>query len=108
MFKLAKNPEFTHDVPVLIPCDGGHVEQSLRVRFRALSADEINSHDMSGNGLDAYLRAVCVRFEDVVDEDGIPIPPSDELTTKLLGMSFVRVALVRAYSIAMSRAKTGN
>jgi hypothetical protein len=108
MFKITKNPEFTHDVPVLVPCDGGHVEQSLRVRFRAISVDEMNTHSMYGDGQETYLRAVCVRFEDVADDDGQPIPPSEELTTKLLAIPFVRVALIRAYTLAMSKAKTGN
>lgn len=107
-FKIIENPEFTHDVPVLIPCDGGHVEQSLKVRFRAISVDEMNTHTMYGDGQEAYLRAVCVRFEDVVDGEGVPVPPSDELTTRLLGVPFIRVALIRAYTMAMSKAKTGN
>lgn len=107
MFKITKNPEFTHEVPVLVPCDGGHVEQTLKVRFRAIDVDEGNSL-LTESGQEAYLRAVCVRFEDVVDEDGTPIPPSDELTSQLLAKSFVRVALFRSYSLAMAKAKQGN
>lgn len=107
MFKIAKNPEFTHEVPVLVPCDGGHVEQSLKVRFRALDVDEANSL-LNEAGQEAYLRAICVRFEDVVDEDGTAIPPSHELTNTLLAKAFVRVALFRAYSLAMAKAKQGN
>lgn len=107
MFKITKNPEFTHEVPVLIPCDGGHVEQMLKVRFRAIDVDEGNSL-LTDSGQEAYLRAICVRFEDVVDEDGNTIPPSDELTNMLLKKAFVRVALFRSYSLAMAKAKAGN
>jgi hypothetical protein len=109
MFKIVQNPEFTHTVPVMVPVDGGHVEQSLKCRFRVLPADEIDSHDLATPaGTEAYLRAICVRFEDVCGDDGQPIPPSDALTDQLLGITFVRIALVRAYTEAMAKAKRGN
>jgi hypothetical protein len=110
MFKLTKaNPEFTHTVHVQVPVDGGHREETLKCRFRALPADALSVHDtVSEQGTDAYLRAICVRFEDVVDDDGNPIPQSDELTNMLLGLSYVRMALIRTYTAAMIKARLGN
>jgi hypothetical protein len=108
-FKIAKSPEFTHKVAVQVPIDGGHKEETLKCRFRALSADEMSQHDlMTAEGTEAYLRAICVSFEDVVDEDGQPLEHSDQLKNTLLGIPFVRIALVRAYSAAMAKAKLGN
>lgn len=109
MFKIVKNPEFTHKVPVQVPVDGGFSEQTLRCRFRVLSADEMAIHNLETvEGTESYLRAICARFEDVADEDGQIIPHSDELMTQLLGISYVRMALIRAYTAAMSKARLGN
>jgi len=109
MFKIAKNPEFTHKVPVQVPVDGGHEEQVLKCRFRVVPPETISIHDlMTAEGTESYLRAICVRFEDVVDEEGTPIPHSDALTDQLLAVPFVRLALVRAYSAAMAKGRLGN
>ena len=108
MFKIARNPEFTHDIIVMVPVDNGHDEQKLRTRFRVLSADEITAHDFaSPQGIEAYLRDIVVRFEDVVDEDGKAMN-EDETKTRLLGIGFVRQALLTHYGEALRKAKTGN
>lgn len=109
MFKIAKSPEFTHKVTVQVPVDGGHQEQTLKCRFRVISAETLALHDlMTAEGTESWLRAICVRFEDVVDDDGQPVEQSDDLTNTLLGIPYVRLALVRAYTVAMSKAKLGN
>jgi hypothetical protein len=109
MFKIAKSPEFTHKVAIQVPVDGGHQEQTLKCRFRVVSAETLALHDlMTAEGTESYLRAICVRFEDVVDDDGQPVEHSDELTNQLLGIPFVRLALIRAYTAAMAKAKLGN
>ena len=109
MFKIATNPEFTHKVPVQVPVDGGHKEETLRCRFRVISAETLAVHDlMTAEGTESYLRAICVRFEDVVDDQGQPVEHSDELTNQLIGIPFVRLALVRAYTAAMAKGRLGN
>lgn len=108
-FKIAKNPEFTHKVPVQVPVDGGHKEEVLKCRFRVVAAETLALHDlMTAEGTESYLRAICVRFEDVVDEDGQPVEHSDGLTDQLLALPFVRLALVRAYTAAMAKGRLGN
>lgn len=109
MFKVIERPEFTHTVPVLVPVDGGHEEQSLKVRFRALPDDELGTFDHDTNeGTHAFLRVAIVRIEDVVGTDGKPVPYSDALRDQLLQFPFVRVALLRAYSAAVTGARLGN
>jgi hypothetical protein len=109
MFKIVNKPEFTHTVPVLVPVDGGYDSQSLKVRYRVVPADELARHDFaSPEGTEAYLRAIVVRFEDVVDEDGNHVPHSDQLMTQLLGVAYIRMAVMRAYTEAMSKARLGN
>lgn len=109
MFKIVENPEFTHTVPVMVPVDGGYDKQTLKCRYRVLPADELTRHDtMSPEGTEVYLRAIVVRFEDVVDDAGNHLPHSDALMTKLLQVAYVRQAVMRAYTEAMSKARLGN
>ncbi len=108
MFKIQKNPEFTHEVPVMVPCDGGHEEQTVKVRFRVRSIEDLNQHDRSSpEGTEAFLRSIVVRFEDVVDEDG-PVASDADLTDRLLAVPFVRMAVVQGYFSAVNKAKLGN
>lgn len=109
MFKIAKNPQFTHAVTVLVPVDGGHEEQTLKVRFRVRSVDDLNQHDrMTPEGTEAFLRAIVVRFEDVVDETGEPVPSDEALTETMLALPYVRMAVVAGYYAAVNKAKLGN
>lgn len=102
MFKLVQSPEFSHDVPVMVPVDGGHEEQSLRIRFRV--ADGIES---SGS-VDDLLDRIVVRAENLVDDAGKPIEWSDEIRQRLLKMPFVRVAIMDAYRTAVTKVRAGN
>lgn len=109
MFKIVRNPEFTHAVPVMLPVDGGFEEQTLKCRFRLLSVDDQALHDLTTTeGTEAWLRNICVSFEDVVGEDGKPIPQSDALTSQLLGSLPVRIGLMRTYTAALAKARLGN
>jgi hypothetical protein len=109
MFKIVKNPTFTHSVPVMVPVDGGHVEQSLKVKFRVVPQDELADHDLrTPEGTESWCRAVVAEFGDIVGEDNEPLPPSDEVTNTLFRTPYVQVALIRAYALAMAKARAGN
>ena len=109
MFKIVDNPHFTHKVIVQTPIDGGHREDTFRCRFKVISTEEIADFDLDTPlGTLAFLRAICMGVEDVADEAGAQIPYSDELRDQLLSISFVRLALVRTYFAAMSKARVGN
>lgn len=110
MFKLQKNATFTHDVPVQMPVDDGHAEVMLKTKFRVLDADALRPHDDLTSELaqNAYLRAVIVGFPAVVDDDGQPIPDDDALFDRLMGLTFVRMALLRGYALAMAGARAKN
>jgi len=109
MFKLQKNPTFTHDVPVQVPVDDGHEERPLKVRYRVLGADDLRHHEMnSEEGQNAYLRAVVAGFPAVVDDDGQPIPDDDALFDQIVGLTFCRVAVMRGYQEAMTKARAKN
>lgn len=109
MFKLIRKPEFTHDVPLAMPVDGGHAEVILRTRFRALPDSDTAGFDMRrAEDAKALLRAVVVRFEDLVDDDGEPVSHSPELRDEMLDHAWIRNGLVLGYVNAVSQARVGN
>lgn len=109
MFTIVKNREFTHAVPVMVPSDGGHTEETLRCRFRAVPQADLMEFDLStADGTIGWLRTVCVSFEDVVNEAGAQMPMNDALRDEILSSSFIQIALIRHYTIAMSKARLGN
>jgi hypothetical protein len=109
MFKIIDEPEFTHEVKVLVPVDGGHQEQSFKTRFRVVPLDELEDLELATSaGQETFLRRVVVRFDDIVDAQGQPMPQSDELTNRMLATPYVRTALFRAYTAAMTKARVGN
>lgn len=102
MFKLISNPEFSHDVPVMVPVDGGHEEQTLRARFRVTDADPDTTSAVD------YLKKVFVGVEHLVDDAGSPVAWSDAVRDRLIAMPYVRLALFRAYAAATTKARLGN
>jgi hypothetical protein len=109
MFKLVANPTFKHTVPVMVPVDGGHKEQTLSVTFRALSGDEVAKFDLdTKDGSDQFLQAVVAKIDDVEDEQGKAVEYNDELRDRLFAQPYVRTAIFNSYRAAMGKAKTGN
>ncbi len=109
MFKITANPEFTHLVTVMVPQDEGHVEQPFKGRFKVLPDGEAEEFDVaSKDGLKDFLRAVWIGVEDVVDDAGKTLSWSTELREQLLGLPYVRIALLRTYMAALTKAKSGN
>ena len=109
MFKVTQNPEFTHDVPVMVPIDDGHEEQNLRTRFRVMSLDEMEAFDLSGKeGTTEFLRRAVVRFTNLADEDGNQLECTEALRDQQIDLNYVRLALTTAYTKAMYKARVGN
>ena len=109
MFKIAKTPRFTHVVPIKVPVDGGFDEQTIRATFEVITDDEFASFDtMTAEGLKDLVRKILVRLDDMVDEQGKPLPYSDDLRDQLLELPYMRLGLLRGYQAAMIGAKAGN
>lgn len=111
MFKITEHPEFTHDVPVQVPCDGGHREDMLRTRFRAISLSEGEDFDLqTKEGTTAYLQNIVVSFENLVTDETEPKPIecTDAIRDQLLDQAYIRMALTTAYMRAMHKARVGN
>jgi hypothetical protein len=109
MLKLAAVPKFTHEVKVQVPVDGGFEEQTFKATFKVLPADEVARRDlMSEKGMRDYLSEICVRFDDIADEGGNPVPFNDGLRERMLSVPYIRVALMKTYATALAGAKAGN
>ena len=59
-------------------------------------------------GTESYCRAIVVDFADIEDEEGHPIPMSDEVRNTLFRTPYIQIALIRSYTLAMAAARTGN
>jgi hypothetical protein len=109
MFKVIANPTFAHDVEVQVPVDGGYESHKLRTRFRVADFDELTGFNLSTAAEQtAYVERIVEGFENVVDGTGEPLAMNDGLRRRLLGMPFVRAAVMRAYEAAMTGARTKN
>lgn len=109
MFKIVTNPTFTHEVKVEVPGDGGFDTQSLKATYRVLPVDEAKTHDLgSADGSTAFLKAVIVRFDDLIGEDGKPVSYNEALRDRLIGLPYVRGPLAAGYFEGVGGAKRGN
>lgn len=104
MFTLIENPEFTESVPVVVP---GEAEvQRITTRFRAIDTDDINW--ASDEEVKAFLDEAVITFDDLGDDQKRPIVCTPEIRAKLLRRPYIRVALVRSYVLAVTKAASGN
>ena len=107
MFKIATSPEFTHTVRVQVPVDGGHEEQTFDCRFRVVDDPDEKSL-LAVDGVKQFLRDIIVSFDDLADAQGKPVSYSDAVRDRILALPNVRLALLRTYRNALSKAQTGN
>jgi len=111
MFKIVTNPEFTHDVTVMTPVDGGFKEETFKCRFKLLDADRIDKFSITSSfsALNAtFLKEVIVRFEDLIGDDDKPLPYNDALRDLVLATPGAQMALMQTYLTAISKVKQGN
>lgn len=110
MFVVTNEPKFTHDVKVMVPVDGGFKEQSFKATFRVLPMAELADDPMLDPGANqaATLRKVIAHLSDLVDDNQQAIEYSDSLRDQLIGVSYVRIALMQTYLAAVTKSKVGN
>ncbi|MFV0642917.1 MAG: hypothetical protein ACK5NN_00200 [Sphingomonadaceae bacterium] len=107
MFKISSDPKFTHDVKVMVPVDGGHSEQSFKVTYRVVDADEMmDTADLEGQT--ALLRRIVCHMDDLIGEDKQKVEYSDDLRDRLIRVPYIRSALLQSYLRAVTKAREGN
>lgn len=107
MFKVTTEPKFTHPVTVMVPVDGGHKEQTFTCTFRVADVEALDKLK-DEEGQKGLLQRVICGMADLVGEDDQPLPYSDELRDQLIGVPYVRLAMLVAYTGAVTKAKAGN
>jgi hypothetical protein len=108
MFTLVAEPTFQHAVPVMVPVDGGHAEQSLLVTFAVLPREEVMElFTTDQTGLEFCRRAVR-DVGDIVDGAGQPVAWDEAVKAALFSRAYVVQAMIAAYWRAISKVKAGN
>jgi len=109
MFKITDNPTFTRTVTIRVPADGGYISETLTAVFNVLPVTEMNSFDLATEkGARAFLTAAIHSLDDIGDENGKPLPYSDQLRDKVLDLPYARAALAEEYTRSVEGAREGN
>lgn len=122
-FTLAKNMRYWWPVAVRMPdphTPGKIAEQQLKVLFEPKGRDEaiasqetlaaLNTAKERADHEQSELKDVVKGWDDVVDDEGTPVPFSDEAITAALQMSWFRTGVYSAYADSLSgqEARLGN
>jgi len=109
MLKLQDNPTFTHDVTAHMPVDGGTSPQTFKATYKLLTGEELSAFDTTTPpGMQAFLQAAVVGVSDIQDDQGQPIPYSNDLRDRLIDIPPIMNALFNAYVSACAGARAGN
>lgn len=109
MFKVTKEPTFTHAVTARAPVDGGFEEQSFKATFRALDPEEADTFDLATmEGQTAFVKRIVVELHELTDAEDKPLEWNNNVFAAVLRLPWARSALTRAYFAGISGAKLGN
>jgi len=109
MFNVVTVPTFSRTVKVKVPDGDGHLEQSFKAHFKVLPSDKTEGLDWSDTtGIKAFLREALISADDLVDDKEQPMSYSEEIREGLLNLPYVRVALLKTYSLAQIQETLGN
>ncbi|HAT50746.1 MAG: hypothetical protein HQL07_04490 [Nitrospirae bacterium] len=113
MFKIQEQRTVTWPVEVRVPVSGGRFEKAeFQVDFALLDQsriDEILHAEDRPTSMDvAFLREAVTGFRDVRCEDGGEMAFSSENLGILLGIPYVRNAMIEAFFSCISGRRRGN
>ncbi|MGE0256913.1 MAG: hypothetical protein AB7N54_19990 [Alphaproteobacteria bacterium] len=109
MFRFEPKPEVLWPVTIGVPADKGlTTPHTVHVRYRVLPQEEIDEALRQPDDA-AMLAAVVTGWgDDVLDENGVPVPFTAEALKSACRWSYVRVALVDGFFRAQAGARTKN
>jgi hypothetical protein len=110
MFNVLKKATFTHDVPIMVPIDGGFEEQTLKTTFNYLDSEEVKQFDVAtASGTTAFLSAVVNAFHDLTTgANDAALPYSIEVRDALFRKQYIRQGVIAYYFEAVTKVKEGN
>lgn len=106
MLKVAKRPQWAHDITFSVPVDGGFDKQTARVTYRLLEETGIDPA-IKDDSL-VILHNVVVRMDDLADEAGNPLEWNDTVRDTLFEQPFVQAGLIKGYFRSVVGAASGN
>lgn len=106
MLKITKTPEWTHEVTVSVPVDGGFENQSCKVRFRLVDKSVLD--DAAHQDPKTMLCAVVARIDDLSDEADKPLEWNDAVRDQVFALPYAQRALITAYYASVMGAREGN
>jgi len=114
MFVLEEDPRYRWPVRFLVPVDGQHEERQFTAEFRRLDAQAVQALLNPADGAPALTDAqLCERvctgwFSDVQSPDGSAMEPTADNWQRLLRLSGMPAAVVRAWLDAERLVGEGN
>ncbi len=109
MFDISEIRTFTHDVPIIVPVDGGFEDRNLKTTFNYIDVEETQKFDLrTPEGTTAFLVRIVSMFHDLMDGEKNPVPYTEAVRDALLRKQYVRQGLANYYFDALGKAKEGN
>lgn len=109
MFKIVKYRQFTHEVTITTPVDGGYQHDTVNVTYRTLADEVAEAHNLTtGDGIKGFLKACLVNVSDLIDQDDKPVAWNDQIRDGMLADYWQRQGLLDGYLNAIQKAKAGN
>lgn len=109
MFNVVTTPKFSRTVTVKVPDGDGHSEQTFKAYFKVVKDDELQGLSwFETDHVKDVLRKVLMSADDLVGDDNKPVPFSDDVREGLLSLPYVRVALLKTYTLAQIQDAAGN
>ena len=105
MFKINRNPTFSHKVKIRVPVDGGFADHEFTARFKHVPWSELSAVERDPA---EQLRRVWIGWDGIANENGEALSYSDEAREMLIDMMFIRVPVLKAYVDAVTGVKRGN
>lgn len=109
MFKLETERTFKWPVTVKVPVDGGeYATAPFDATFRLVSQEEIDQYTAGQISDRDFLKLNTVGWSGVQNADGSDLPFSQEALGRMIGIPYVRSAMMLSYLEAMAGSRRKN
>jgi hypothetical protein len=106
MLKITARPQWTHNVTISVPVNGGFENQDCRVTYGLFDEDSIEPTATPDPMV--LLRGMVIRIDELADDDGKPLEWNDQVRDLVFKLPFVQTGLIRGYYRSVTGAREGN